>query len=345
MSFANPSVLYFLLLVPLLVLMFIFAERTRKRHLGLLVGSEKPALIMGAGFERRLIYLILLCLGTGLLVAAAARPQWGTKLEELHTRGFDILVAVDVSESMRATDVAPDRISKTRQGVDKFLGLLSGDRVGLIAFAGSAYTFCPLTSDYSAIRLFLNGLEPGVIEDAGTDLDSAIAEATKTFSRSESNAHKVLVIFSDGEHHEDTAMPALASAVNDGIQIFTVGIGNVRTSGEMIPQQLEDQDDVTYKRDQAGKLVITRLDEETLTRISEAGGGAYYRVSEAGTELVEIYKSLTEAEEVEFSSRTHRLKEDRYQYPLGIAILFLVGAYSLGNRSFRKLRRTQGVIS
>lgn len=345
MSFANIEVLYFLLLLPLLVTIFVVAERGRKRQLEFLVNAPKPGLVMGAGFERRLVFLVLLCVGTGLLVLAAARPQWGTKLEELHTRGFDILIAVDVSESMRATDVPPDRISKARQEVDKFLELLSGDRVGLIAFAGSAYTFCPLTSDYAAIRLFLSGLEPGVIEDAGTDMGSAIEEAVKTFERSESNAYKVLVLFSDGEHHEADPMPAVRAAAKQEIQIFTVGIGNVLTGGERIPIEEDNAQEPTYKLDQAGNLVITRLDEETLAKISKAGGGAYYRVSEAGTELVEIYHSLSQAEEVEFSSRIHRLKEDRYQYPLVAAILFLVVAYSLGNRSFKKQRRTQGVTS
>jgi Ca-activated chloride channel homolog len=340
--FANPKILFFLALLPLLVLVFILAERGRKHHLGMMIGESVPGLVMGAGFERRLLYLVFLCLGVGMLVVAAARPQWGSKLEELHARGFDILIAVDVSESMRATDVAPDRISKARQEVDKFLGELSGDRVGLIAFAGSAYAFCPLTSDYGAIRLFLSSLEPGVIDDAGTNLGAAIETALETFERSNSKARKVLVIFSDGENHEEDPLPLAERAAEKGIQIFTVGIGNVRTSGERIPlEELGGQP--TYKLDQAGNLVITKLDEKTLADLASKAQGAYYRVSEAGTELREIYRTISKAEESEFSSRIHQMREDRYQYPLALGFVLLTAAYSLGNRSFKRLRRTQGV--
>jgi len=342
MSFANPNILYFLILLPLMLLVFILAERKRLRQVSAMVGSDKPVMIMGAGFERRLIYLIFMMLGIGVLVASAARPQWGVKLETLTARGIDILIAVDVSESMRATDVSPDRISKARQEVDKFLNLLEGDRVGLVAFAGSAYTYCPLTVDYAAIRMFLAGLEPGAISDAGTDIGKAVEEAIETFGRGESTAHKVLVVFSDGEHHEGDPLPAVQKAVDNGIQVFTVGIGHASKAGARIPNP-EKEDD--YKLDQAGNLVITKLDETTLTAIAEKGNGQYYRVSEAGTELVDIYRTLEANEEAEFSSRRHHQMEDRYQIPLLIAILLLTIAYSLGNRSFKKLRRTQGVKS
>ena len=344
MTFANPNVMFFLLLVPILVMVFVISERRRNRQVAAMASSDKPLLVMGARFERRLIYLILLCLGMALLVMAASRPQWGTRLDEARSRGIDILIAIDVSESMLAGDVSPSRIAKARQEVNKFLKLLDGDRVGLIAFAGSAYTYVPLTVDYSAVRLFLDSLEPGSIEDAGTDIGKSIDEAVKTFERSESTAYKVLVVFSDGENHEDNPLEAVAKAVEKDIQIFCVGIGNVNKSGERIPILGEDGE-ISYKVDQQDKLVITRLDEETLTNIATQGGGDYYRVSEAGTELVAIYKSLEDKEDSEFSSRTNRRKEDRYQIPLLIAVLLLTVAYSLGTRSFKKLRRTQGVRS
>ncbi len=342
MSFANPFVLNFLFFIPLLILIFILSERSRRFHVQAMVMGSKPAMAMGAGFERRLVHLIFKILGVALLVLAAARPQWGTKLETVSARGIDILVAVDVSESMRATDVAPDRISKARQEVDKFLNLLKGDRVGLVAFAGSAFTYCPLTVDYAAVRLFLSGLEPGVISDAGTDVGAAVREAIRTFSRSKSSAHKVLVVFSDGEHHEEDPLPAIEQAFAAGIQVFSVGIGHAGKAGERIPIESDEEE---YKRDQQGNLVITRLDEVTLRAIAEKGGGEYYRVSEAGTELVEIYRTLAENEETEFSSRRYHQKEDHYQIPLVIAALLLSIAYSLGNRSFKRLRRTQWVVS
>ena len=352
MSFANPEVFYALILLPLLVLIFILSERGRRELVGTMVGAAKPEQVMGAGFERRLLYLIFLCLGVGLLVTAAARPQWGTRLETVRSRGIDILLAVDVSESMRATDVSPDRISKARQEVEKFLDLLEGDRVGLIAFSGSAYTYCPLTVDYAAIRLFLSGLEPGVISDSGTDVGEAIREAIKTYERSDSNARKVLVIFSDGEHHESDPLPAVAEAREKDIQIYTIGVGNPDRSGERIPVvddsgeiRYDEHGNILYKKNQEDQLIITQLDEATLRAIADQGEGEYYRVSEMGIELVQIYRKLAAQEETEFSSRRHHQKVDRFQFPLLAAILFLALAYSLGDRSFKKLRRTQGVIS
>ncbi|MCB1049426.1 MAG: VWA domain-containing protein [Acidobacteria bacterium] len=344
MSFANPQLLFLLIPVLCLPFAFVWSERRRKRVLESLVASPKPALVMGSSFERRLIAMLMTLLGLLSLVLAAARPQWGTKLETVSHRGIDIMLALDVSESMRAQDVSPDRISKARQEVEKFLNLLEGDRVGLIAFAGSAYTYCPLTVDYGAIRLFLSGLQPGAISDAGTDVGSAIDEAIQVFKRSKSTASKVLVLFTDGEHHEKDPMPMVHSAVNQDIQIFTIGIGNPARSGERIPL-VNENGETTYKLDQAGNLVISRLDEDTLVQIAEAGNGSYYRVSESGTELAQIYKILAEKQKAEFSSRIHHQLEDRFQIPLTLSLFFLAIAYALGRRSFKKLRRTQGVMA
>lgn len=344
MTFANPHVLFALGLLPLLVLSFVVAERGRRRHLEAMVGNLDGPAVMGAGFERRLLYMMALVMAVALLVLAAARPQWGTKLEQVQSRGIDILIAVDVSESMRATDVSPSRMAKARQQVDKFLNLLEGDRVGLIAFAGSAYTYCPLTVDYSAIRLFLNSLEPGAIADGGTNIPAAVQKAIEVFDRSESSASRILVVFSDGENHEADPVPIVKEAVSKGISVYTIGIGNISKAGARIP--LEDETgNLTYKLDQQDNLVITKLDEATLQAIAKEGGGQYYRVSEAGTELVEIYKKLTAQEEAEFSSRVFHQKEDRYQIPLVVGLFFFLLAHSLGNRSFKKRRRTQGVTA
>lgn len=342
MSFANPEAFFLFILVLLLPIVFAFSERRRLVRLRSMVAPGKPALVMGSGFERRLVAMVLLCLGLTCVILAAARPQWGTKLETLTHRGIDVLIAIDVSQSMRARDVSPDRISKARQEVDKFLGLLRGDRVGLIAFAGSAFTYCPLTVDYVAIRMFLHGLEPGVISDAGTDLSAAIDEAVATFQRSKSKAYRVLVLFSDGENHEADPTEAATRAVDAGIQIFAVGIGNVSKTGERIPV-VSNEGETSYKLDQTGNLVITRLDETTLRNLAQTGNGTYYRVSEAGTELVKIYRELERQEEEEFSSRLHHQREDRFQIPLLAGVMLLCAAYSLGNRSFKRLRRTQGV--
>lgn len=341
MNFANPDIFYALILLPILVVVFIVAERKRASLVASFINPNKHAMAMGATFERRLVYLVLLLLGITMLITAAARPQWGTKLENMRARGIDILVAIDVSESMRASDVSPSRMAKARQTVEKFLGMLSGDRVGLIAFAGSAFTYCPLTVDYSAVRLFLNGMEPGIIADGGTNFPAVLKEAIDTFERGESPAKRVLVIFSDGENHEGDPLPMVQEAVDAGIQVFTVGIGNSAAAGERIP--VEDSDANAFKLDNQGNLVITRLDEATLQAVAREGNGDYYRTSDAGLEMVQIYKTLEENEETEFASRLQRQREDRYQLFLLGAFLLLTAAYSVSNRSFKRLRRSQEV--
>ncbi len=342
MRFAEPNLLYLLLLVPTLIGVFIYAERKRKNQLAAMTVNEKPGMVMGAGFERRLLYTVFLSLGTLFLVLAAARPQWGTKLEEAKARGIDILVAVDVSASMGADDVSPSRMARARQQVDKFLNLLEGDRVGLIAFAGSAFTYCPLTLDYGSVRVFLESLEPGIITDPGTDIPSAVREADRIFTRAKSTAQRVLVVFSDGENHEGDPLQAVEAAHNNGITVFTIGIGNPTKSGARIPEG-EKNGEIIYKTDRQGHIVFSQLDEAGLQAIAQKGGGDYYRISEAGIELSQIYKSLTQAQEAEFSSKRSQTMEDRFQIPLLIALAFLTGAYSLGHRSFKKLRRTQEV--
>lgn len=341
MTFYNPDILYLLLLIPALIFMFIQGERRRRTAVSAMTG-ERPGAVMGAGFERRLAFLFFLCLGVGMLVAAAARPQWGSRMEEARARGIDMLVAIDLSESMNAPDVTPSRMARARQSVYKFLDILEGDRVGLVGFAGSAFAFVPLTVDYGAVRLFLDSMEPGTIEDAGTDISTAITEAVAQFERSKSDASKVLVIFSDGEHHEEPWGQAVEQALDADIRIFTIGIGNAESDGARIPVGEKDGE-VVYKLDQSKNLVITRLDENTLIEIARTGGGDYYRVSESGNELASIYRALEEEREAEFTSRSMRLKEDRFQIPLLIALILLTVAYSLGARSFKKLRRTQGV--
>jgi len=341
MTFANPDILYFALIVPLLVTVFVIAERRRRRQLEAMTRPDRESSVAGAGFERRLVFLIFLCLGAACLVAAAARPQWGTKMEELSARGIDIVLAVDVSESMNATDVEPSRIAKARQLIHKFLDLLQGDRVALIGFAGSAYAFVPLTTDYGAFRIFTDTLEPGAVQDAGTDIGKAVEEAIETFERSGSDADRVLVVFTDGEHHEEDPIPAVERARAEGIRVFTIGIGNPGKAGERIPIT-DESGGTSYKVDQQGNLVITRLDEETLQAIARAGDGSYYRVSDAGTELAQIYRVLEQQQEAEFASRALRLREDRFQIPLLIALGLVTVAYSLGTRTLRHTRRTRG---
>jgi len=342
MTFVYPEILYGLIIIPILVIAFFVSERRRRETISFMVNQERSPMVMAPGFEMRFTRMAAMCLGVAFLLLASSRPQWGKKLETVTHRGIDILLALDVSESMRATDVPPSRIQKARQEINLFLQQLKGDRVGLIAFAGSAFTYCPLTVDYSAIRMFLSSLEPGVISDGGTDIKAATKEAIDVFKRNHTNSSKVLVIFSDGEHHETDPIPMVQNAVESGIKVFTVGVGHVGKSGARIP--MEGQDD-SFKHDRFGNLVITRLDEETLIRVAEAGNGKYYRVTESGKELVDIYNYLSKLEQAEFHSRIQDQREDHFQMLLILGLVFLSISYAIGERTLKKARRTQGGAS
>jgi len=339
--FVYPEILYGLVIVPILVIAFFVAEKQRRITLANLVKSESAPMIMGPGFEMRFSKMASLCIGITLLLFASARPQWGRKLETITHRGIDIMIALDVSESMRAVDVPPSRMQKARQEVGLFLDQLRGDRVGLVAFAGSAFTYCPLTVDYSAVKMFLASLEPGVIADGGTDLSAAIKETMDVFTRNHSTASKVLVVFSDGEHHENDPIPIVREAVERGIKVFTVGVGHMGKAGARIP--VEGKAD-TYKHDRFGNLVITKLDEETLKKVAKAGNGQYFRVTESGKELISIYKYLSRMEKQDFNSRIQDQREDHYQMPLLLGLFFLVLSGSIGDRTMKKARRTQGGV-
>ncbi|PIE02971.1 MAG: hypothetical protein CSA81_04490 [Acidobacteria bacterium] len=338
MVFVYPEVLYALTLVPILVIAFFMAEKSRSQILSTMVEGETAPKVMAPGFEMRFARMASLCLGVIFLLMAAARPQWGRKLETVKHRGIDIIIALDVSESMRAEDVAPSRMQKARQEVNLFLEKLKGDRVGLIAFAGSAFTYCPLTVDYSAIQMFLSSLEPGVISDGGTDISAATREAVDVFERSQSSASKVLVIFSDGEHHEKDPRSEIKEAVERGIKVFTVGVGHVGKSGARIPLEGEEG---AFKRDRYGNLVITRLDEATLKQVAEMGGGKYYRITESGRELVAIYDYLSKMEKRDFNSRLQDQRQDYFQLLLQLGLVFLTISYAIGDHTLKRKRRTQ----
>lgn len=340
MIFAEPHMLYLGIVVLILPVAFALRERWRKHLLHAMVAMPKTGLIMGAGFERRMFSMALMAIGLALLVITLARPQWGTRLETLTHRGVDVILALDVSYSMLAQDLKPSRFEVASRAAQQFLNLLEGDRVGLIAFASSAYLTCPLTVDYGAARLFLSGMGPGMLGDGGTDARAALDCAREAFERSGGKGDWVLILFSDGEHHEGDVTTAVDRLVDDSVRLFTIGVGDPAGSGARIPEVGPDSAPA-YKRDAEGDLIITRFEEERLSALAEMGQGVYFRGTESGKELGEIYRMVKGMRETEFTSRLHHQLEDRFQIPLLGGIVFLCLSYMLGNRSFRSERRTQ----
>jgi len=278
----------------------------------------------------RSLFRTLLLLGFFIFaVLALARPQWGTKLETVRRRGVDVIVALDTSYSMNAEDVAPSRLARAKNEVRGLIERLRGDRVGLVTFAGTALLQCPLTLDYGAAVLFLDIANTEIIPEPGTSLASAIQAAASAFIAGE-RKYKVLVIMTDGEDLEGQLDEAIGKAKEAGIVIYTVGLGT--PEGRPIPVRDGQGNIVEYRKDPSGRVVISSLDERTLARIAEATGGRYYRATTSGSELDALYGDISELEQKDLESRLFQNYEDQFQYPLGLAILFLTAELFVSER-------------
>jgi Ca-activated chloride channel family protein len=281
---------------------------------------------------------------TGVLVCivvAILRPQWGYRWEEIERRGVDIVVAVDLSDSMMAEDVSPNRLERARRKVFDLLQILDGDRVGLVAFAGMAVIQSPLTLDYGAIQLFLNTLDTDSISKKGTSLGSAIEQATRVFDMAESS-QRALLLITDGEELDEQAMGAAEEAKKRGIRIYSIGVGTEK--GAPIP----NREGGGFRKKPDGEIVFSKLNEERLTQLAQATGGAFVRSVSDDGDLVRIYKEEIRKDLDAKSVKSTRVKrfEERFQWPLGLAILMMAAELLLFtyNRNRRRKRATGPLV-
>jgi Ca-activated chloride channel family protein len=258
-----------------------------------------------------------------------ADPQIGTKLEEVKREGIDIFMALDVSKSMLAEDIAPNRFEKARHEISNFVDRMRGDRVGLIVFSGLAFVQCPLTLDYSASKLFLEDIYIGIVPQPGTAISEAIKTAQRSFVTKELK-HKVLIIITDGEDHEEDPVEVAKEAAKEGIIIYTVGIGSPQ--GAPIPEYDRLGNRIGYKKDRSGQIITTRLDIPTLEKIAFETDGKFYISTTGETELDKIYDDIAAMEKKELSSREFTQFEDRFQIFLAIVLVLLVTETLLSER-------------
>ncbi len=321
MHFARPEYLNFLWLIPALGLFFVWSLKSRRRRLEKLISPAiAPRLTREFSRGKATLRAILL-LGCFLFfILALARPQWGMRLETVRRRGVDIFVALDTSYSMNSEDVAPSRLAKAKAEIRSFLKRLRGDRIGLITFAGSAIVQCPLTLDYGAVSLFLDAASTESVPDPGTSLAAAITTANGAFIAKE-RKYKVLVIVTDGEDLEGQIESAVDKAREAGVIIYTLGTGTPQ--GSPIPVRDTKGDVVEYRKDPSGQVVISRLGEKALAEIANRTGGRYFRATTAEGELDDLYSEISQMDKKELESKLYQNFEDRYQYPLALAIALL----------------------
>jgi Ca-activated chloride channel family protein len=309
MRFAQPEYLYALGLVPLLIIFYIFRFRQKAKALNRLGNPELLAkLSRTTSIGRQKLKAGLMVCSMVCCLVALARPQFGTKIETAKRQGFEIIVALDVSNSMLAEDVKPNRLMRAKHAIRSLMAQLQGDRIGLVVFAGAAFLQCPMTSDYSALELFLDGVDTETVGTQGTAISEALQIAMKAFQKNPQE-HKIVVLLTDGEDHQDDPVAAARELSSQGIRVYAVGIGG-RVSG--------------HKRDEAGSVVMSRLDENTLQQIAMETEGTYYRSTLGEDEIQAIYDDITELEKTEFESKEYTQYEERYQYILAFTLFFFI---------------------
>lgn len=335
--FAHIEYLYLLALIPMLGVLYWLVGHGRRKALkrfGSLDILERLA--ESASRTKRLLKFVLFLTAFAFLVVGLANPQIGTRLQEVKQEGVDIFIALDVSLSMKAEDIKPNRLEKAKFEIRNLIDRLAGDRLGLIVFAGEAYTQFPLTTDYGAANLFLDVVDVDAVPIPGTSISSAIKRAVESFDFEELTT-KVLVIITDGENTEGDAFQAAEDAGKKGILLYTIGMGS--SSGTPIPIYNASGQQTDFKRDRAGSVVVTKLDEVSLEKIAALGNGSYYRGTNTQDELNEIYKSINALQKREFGVKQVTDYEDRFQFFLAVGIVLLIIEVLISEKKVQWLAR------
>lgn len=325
-----------LLVIPVILIVFLFAQfwkyRAQRKFAELkLLKHLSP----NRSNFKSVIKTLLLCMVFVFLTVALVNPKIGTKLETVKREGVDIVFAVDVSKSMVAEDIAPNRLEKAKQLVTQIINNLTSDRVGIIAYAGKAFPQLPITTDYSSAKMFLQGMNTDMLSSQGTAINEAI-ELAKTYYDDEDQTNRVLIIISDGEDHNDIASTAAEEANKQGIRIYTIGVGT--SKGGPIPIK-RDGAILNYKKDKQGETVVTRLDEANLRAIAEEGQGEYIDGKSTSNVISKIGDILDNMDKKEFESKQFSEYQDQFQWFIGIAIFLLFLDIFLLERKTAWLRR------
>lgn len=332
LKFSRPDLLFLLFLeIPLLI--FFYINNKKKKKMEAKIGSEKikKKLLKTADGGFLLSSKISLAFGLFFFILSIAGPQMGIKEEKILRKGVDLIFCIDTSKSMDAEDISPSRLKRAILEFSYFLGKIENHRVGLVVFAGDAYIQCPLTLDYDALKIFLEIIDTNLIPFPGTDISKAIKKSREAFSDRERKG-KFLILLTDGEDHSGNALEEAKKAKEDGIVIYTIGIGTKR--GSIIPIKNERGEIIDYKKDKEGKIVTSRLDEELLKKIALETGGKYHYSETGSLALDKILSEIEQAEKKELGFTKVSQFEEKITYTLLPSLLLL--CYSFLSSSIRK---------
>ncbi len=325
LQFAQIEYLSLILIIPFLFLFFALSRRGRRKRVEKfgnrdIVESLMPRVSKSRGW----IKLSIFSLAIFFFAIGLARPQIGAKLKEVDTKGVEIMIALDVSNSMLAEDYSPNRLERAKLAISRLVDKLKNDRIGLIVFAGQAYVQLPITTDYVSAKIFLNSINTGTVPVQGTALSDAINTGIKGFSQESKNS-RVIILITDGENHEDDPVEAAKTANKMGVNVYTLGIGS--EEGKPIPMP-----DGQLLKDKEGNIVVTKLDEQTLVKIAEAGGGVYVRAGNNDFGLDAIVDKIHNMDKQSYKSVVFEDFNEQYMYFFGIALFFLILDFFILNR-------------
>ena len=334
--FGNSEFLWVLLIIPVLALIYTWSRFARKRALKRFGKKEILRVLMPFSSKSRPVFkFIVLMLALAFFIVGAARPQFGSKLKKVKREGVELMIALDVSNSMMAEDIQPNRLERSKRAISRLIDRLEDDKIGLIVFAGEAYIQLPITSDYNSAKLFLNSVNTQIVPTQGTAIGAAINMAARSFSP-EGEANKAIIVITDGENHEDDAVSAAGQAVENGMVVHTIGMG--LPEGSPIPVLRNGQKD--YLKDNSGEVVITSLNETMLEKISSAGNGIYVRANNAQVGLNALFDEINKLETAEMESLVYSEYDDQFQYFFAIGLFLLLLEFVIlerKNKYFRKV--------
>lgn len=326
--------LWWLITIPVFVVAYIVCTKRKRRQLVEFGDPELMAQLMPDASKSRPIWkFCLLMVALVLLIVAVARPQFGQKEKTIKRQGIEVMVALDISNSMLAEDVAPNRLDRAKQMLSKMMDNMVDDKVGLVVFAGEAFTQLPITCDYVSAKMFLNSASPALIQSQGTAIGAALRTAMASFGTAESEAGRAIVLITDGENHEDDAVAMAKQAYEHGIQVFVVGIG--KPEGSPIPKAGTNE----YMKDRSGHVVVSKLNEEMCQQIAAAGHGVYVRCDNTNTAMRALQKELDELAKAEQESTIYADYNEQYQSFVLVALLLLVIEFFIMMRKNHRLAR------
>ena len=322
LRFEHPEYLYWLVVIPVLIIIYILIRIRQDRNFKKFADVGMRGYLVPQRSGRRDVFkFVVFLLALAFFIVGLANLQSGSKIEEVKREGIDLYIAVDVSNSMDAQDIVPSRLDRSKQAINKLISELQGDRLGVIIFADKAFVQLPITTDYAAAKMFLASVNTSSVASQGTAIGEAINLAMKSFA--DDTRSKAIIIISDGEDHEnEAALEAAAEAAKKGIKIYTIGMG--LPDGAPIPVYNQYGQMTGYKKDKNGNTVVTRLDEDMLRRIAEAGGGLYVRANNSNVGLEKIYDDISKLDKTEIETQVFTDYEDQFQWFVGPGIILLL---------------------